>query len=596
MVDTDTSPRDITTDHETIREWVENRGGTPAHTSGRGDDDASSLYIVREDEEMEGLEPISWDDFFETFEAEGLAFVHQDRDVGETDEWLYDLIDREEVAERASLETTDVEEALLEGDVVRSEITETKVIEKTVVETDQIESQVVDSEIIERNLVDRETISREIVGVSFEGGPDHLTPRFRSESTETTSMDSDEGMTETTSMDSDEGMTETTPRDTEGETGESRRSPVDEPADETTADPPVDRPSPDREEVDRTATSEQSSQRTATGQEPGDRRTSEQTGDRRPSEDPNYRRESNQRAGDREMVDHGSVDRDRSEEPTVGLGVDERVTIDVHDTVRTTTEVFERKTVESRVTEQEITEADSVESDAINIQGVEETILESDLIEGEIVSDETGDTETRTTSMPSGAITSEQTEGDTVHSQFVERRLIETESTEHHHLLCDITDHTLADIIDSRSTMVERAIVDREAGEEVMLRQPEAGMRTTDEQITAAEGASTSETTTAEADAEMAAGRSGDTGEAGMSTMTDITDDEIGKQVVSGDREVGIVSEVDTDANRLYVDPEPSMTDKIKAALDWGDTDDSYPVDTDQIEGIDDDEVRIREV
>jgi len=577
MADTDTGPRDITTDHETIRQWVEQRSGTPAHITGQVDDDASSLYIVREDEEMEGLDPLSWDEFFETFDAEGLAFVYQDRDVGETDEWLYDLIDRNEVAERASLETTDVEQSLVEGDVVRSEITETKVIETTVVETDQIESEVVDSEIIDSTLVDRETISREIVGVSFEGSPDQLSARLRSETTETTRMDTDEEMT-------DDGMTETTRMDTEGESGGPQHSPVDEPADKTTPEPPVDRRSTDREEVNRTATSEQSSQRAATGQQPGDRRASEhresddQTSDRQPSE----RRVSNR----------------QQEEPTVGLAVDDTVVLDVNDTVRTAMEIFDRKTVESRIVEQEITETDTVESDAINIEGIEESLLESDLIDGQIVSDETG--ETTTAGLPSGAITSEQTEGDTVQSQFVERRLIETESTEHHRVTADIADHKLVDTVDSRSSIVERAIVDREAGEEVMLRQPEAGVATTDDQITAAEESAT----TADADAEMAAEPGGETGEAGttttdeagMSTATEITDDEIGKQVVSGDKEVGMVSDVDTDANRLYVDPEPSLADKIKAALDWGETEDSYPVEADQIERVDDDEIRIREI
>lgn len=548
MSNSNTGPRDITTDHETIRDWVEKRGGTPAHITGQIDDDASSLYIVREDESMDDLEPMSWDEFFETFEAENLVFVYQDRDVGETDEWLYNLIDRQEVAERASLERSEVENALLEGDVVRSEITETKVIEKTVVETDQIESQIVDSEIIESNLVDRETISRELVGVEFTDAPSQLTATVKSEhSQETLGADIDE----------------------------------------------VDRT--DQETVD---TGTKSAMDVGTDTEAGsDTATGPDTTKLEP--------ESSAKAVS-ESVDETTTDRHVADESTTGLGVDNKVVLDVHDTVQTTTEVFDRQTVESRVVGQEVTQSDTLESDAIDIQGIEESILESDLIEGEIVSNETTEgemeTETETTtrtqtgSLPSGAITSEQAEEDAVHSQFVERRLIETESTERHQVTCNISDHKLLDTIDSRSSVLERAIVDREAGEEAMLRQPETGARTTDEQITAEETA----TPTGEADAEMAPPTEGEMGESGAvdepSEPTPmISEDDIGKQVVAGDKEVGTVSDVDD--RMLYVDPESSLTDRIKSALDWGDTDDdSYSVERDQIESVDDEEVRIREI
>ena len=169
MVDSDSGPRNITTDHETIREWVETRGGTPAHVTEQVDDAAGSLHIVREDEPMEGMEPLSWGEFFETFEAEGLAFLYAGYEPGDSDEWFYDLVERDEIAERADLDSAEIEQSLLEGEVVESEITETTVVEKTVVETDQIESQIVDSEIIETNLVDREIQQRELVGATFAG-------------------------------------------------------------------------------------------------------------------------------------------------------------------------------------------------------------------------------------------------------------------------------------------------------------------------------------------------------------------------------------------------------------------------------------------
>jgi hypothetical protein len=68
-----------TTDHEEIRRWVEARGGRPARVKGAGPDTG----ILRIDfpgfgAEDESLEPISWDEWFEKFDREGLAFLYQD--------------------------------------------------------------------------------------------------------------------------------------------------------------------------------------------------------------------------------------------------------------------------------------------------------------------------------------------------------------------------------------------------------------------------------------------------------------------------------------------------------------------------------------
>ncbi len=69
-----------TTDHETIRRWVEERGGRPARVEGTGaDGDPGVLridYPGRGDDDR--LEEISWEDFFEKFDAEGLAFLYQE--------------------------------------------------------------------------------------------------------------------------------------------------------------------------------------------------------------------------------------------------------------------------------------------------------------------------------------------------------------------------------------------------------------------------------------------------------------------------------------------------------------------------------------
>ena len=69
-----------TTDHETIRQWVENRGGKPAavaRTSG-GKDVGILRIDFPEVGRAEALEELSWDEFFDKFEEKELAFLYQD--------------------------------------------------------------------------------------------------------------------------------------------------------------------------------------------------------------------------------------------------------------------------------------------------------------------------------------------------------------------------------------------------------------------------------------------------------------------------------------------------------------------------------------
>lgn len=75
MNDKSTSKR--TTDHDTIREWVEARDGKPSIVSGT---EGGNNGILRIDfgEEEETLEKISWDRFFEVFENRNLAFLYQE--------------------------------------------------------------------------------------------------------------------------------------------------------------------------------------------------------------------------------------------------------------------------------------------------------------------------------------------------------------------------------------------------------------------------------------------------------------------------------------------------------------------------------------
>ncbi|WP_316978212.1 hypothetical protein [Shumkonia mesophila] len=70
---------ETTTDHATIRRWVEARNGKPAAVSATHARDEAGILRIDFNDFEEGLEPISWDEFFVKFDEAGLAFLYQDR-------------------------------------------------------------------------------------------------------------------------------------------------------------------------------------------------------------------------------------------------------------------------------------------------------------------------------------------------------------------------------------------------------------------------------------------------------------------------------------------------------------------------------------
>ncbi|HEY2800286.1 MAG TPA: hypothetical protein VGI85_06810 [Chthoniobacterales bacterium] len=75
----------VTTDHDTIREWVEDRGGHPAtvrSTVGKGHESGILRIDFPGYSGADSLEKITWEEFFDKFEKEKLAFLHQDRTAG----------------------------------------------------------------------------------------------------------------------------------------------------------------------------------------------------------------------------------------------------------------------------------------------------------------------------------------------------------------------------------------------------------------------------------------------------------------------------------------------------------------------------------
>lgn len=69
-----------TTDHAKIRKWVEERGGVPAAVKGTGSGDDPG--VLRIDfpgySGEESLRQITWEEFFDKFEKERLAFLYQE--------------------------------------------------------------------------------------------------------------------------------------------------------------------------------------------------------------------------------------------------------------------------------------------------------------------------------------------------------------------------------------------------------------------------------------------------------------------------------------------------------------------------------------
>lgn len=75
-----------TTDHDTIRQWVEQRDGMPATVTDTKQGEEAGLLRVDFPgySGEETLEEISWDEFFEKFDQEELEFLYQDEtDAGE---------------------------------------------------------------------------------------------------------------------------------------------------------------------------------------------------------------------------------------------------------------------------------------------------------------------------------------------------------------------------------------------------------------------------------------------------------------------------------------------------------------------------------
>jgi hypothetical protein len=68
-----------TTDHNTIRKWAEDRGGVPATVKATEEDGRAGILRIDFGPRDEGLEEITWEEFFKKFDESRLAFLYQDK-------------------------------------------------------------------------------------------------------------------------------------------------------------------------------------------------------------------------------------------------------------------------------------------------------------------------------------------------------------------------------------------------------------------------------------------------------------------------------------------------------------------------------------
>ncbi|WP_440765930.1 hypothetical protein [Natronorubrum sp. DTA7] len=254
-----------------------------------------------------------------------------------------------------------------------------------------------------------------------------------------------------------------------------------------------------------------------------------------------------------------------------------------------TVEEIERYTIESRVVDVDVEQHDQLERDEvktnIELESVQRSILDSDVVRTDVATDDVVDRE---------VIQSKRGEGDTVRSELLERRTIEEQIDERSRMRFTLEETELLESEVLGSDLIEGEIIDvEEYGAIDTTAEPGAAGASGD----AAMGETGTE---ADASGDAAMGETGTEADAGTDTPTvdtgpvELSEDDQGKDVVDERGEqIGIVAEIE--GQTAYIDPEPGLTDRLKARLNWGGHgDDDYPVERSEINEITDDEVIIQ--
>ena len=93
----------VTTDHEEIQRWVEERGGRPARVKGTESKEGAGLLRIDYPgfSGEDTLETITWEEFFTAFEDNNLAFLYQEEKKDGSESRFSKLIDRDSVEKKS---------------------------------------------------------------------------------------------------------------------------------------------------------------------------------------------------------------------------------------------------------------------------------------------------------------------------------------------------------------------------------------------------------------------------------------------------------------------------------------------------------------
>jgi len=87
-----------TADHDEIRRWVEAHDGKPAavRDTGSGDDQGVSRIDFPGGASQQELEPLDWDEWFQKFDENRLAFLYQGHKADGSDSTFFKLVKRDQ--------------------------------------------------------------------------------------------------------------------------------------------------------------------------------------------------------------------------------------------------------------------------------------------------------------------------------------------------------------------------------------------------------------------------------------------------------------------------------------------------------------------
>jgi hypothetical protein len=96
----------VTTDHDEIRRWTEERGGIPARVKGTGGD--GDVGIIRiafpgaPNARDESFEEISWDEFFKQCDKQNIALVYDETTAEGQKSYFCKLVKRDTAQKKAA--------------------------------------------------------------------------------------------------------------------------------------------------------------------------------------------------------------------------------------------------------------------------------------------------------------------------------------------------------------------------------------------------------------------------------------------------------------------------------------------------------------